>query len=217
MKANNAILRIYVLLILFLIFGKAEVTASNVINISNSGCKYSVEIPEGWDTIPKIALQEKSNQYNIDLGIYPISQKDYFNGNYAFFVFTPTIRSLNLLTFEQIVSGIKNQIKQKEINNDTLQVRFIQTDTEDKDGIYTVYSYYKIQHRSDSLNNCQLFRLTKFGYIMVLAYQKDINETIPIEKVSALLSNPFPYSRIIFTLSLRKKDSVSKIYLFHWQ
>jgi len=177
-------------LFLFLLFfyGNVEIKASNAVTILNKGCNYSINIPEGWDTIPNTVLQEKLKQYNADLGIYPITQKDYFNGNYALFVFVPTIKTLNLLTFEQIVSEQEKQKKQGEINNDTLHVRFIQAYPEVKDGAYSIYRYYKAQHRSDSLNTCQALRLTKFGYVMVLAYQKDIAGTIPIEKVSALLS-----------------------------
>jgi hypothetical protein len=165
-----------------------NISASVVVPINNNSCKYSVELPQGWDTIPKVAIKEKLQQYNVDLGIYPVNQKEFFSGNYAFFVFTPSIKSLNLLTFDQIASETKKQMNQAEIKNDTLRVCFIQTDTEVKNSAYSIYNYFKVWYRADSLDNCQLLRLTKFGYIMVLTYKKGIAEAMPIEKVSALLS-----------------------------
>jgi hypothetical protein len=187
-EKNRKFLLQIVILLFFLV--KTNIAASNVITILNEGCNYSMDVPEGWDTIPQAVIKEKLQQYtyNIDLGIFPLSQKDYFNGNYALIAFAPSIKSLNLSTFDQIVSETKKQMNQGEINNDTLRVQFIQTHTEVKEGAYSIYNYYKVWYHSDSLDNCELLRLTKFGYILVLAYKNGIAETMPIEKVSALLS-----------------------------
>ena len=128
---------------MFLFFyGGIETTASNVVDILNKGCSYSVDVPEGWDTIPKTVLKEKLKQYDADLGIYLLSQEDYFSGNYAFFAFAPSIKPLNLLRFDQIVSDTKSQIKQGEIDNDTLRVRFIKMDLRKDDNAYSIYNYY---------------------------------------------------------------------------
>ena len=197
---------------LFFVCININANVSNIVTILNKGCNYSVDIPTGWDTIPKAVLKEKFKQYNVDLGIYPCIQKEYFSGNYALFAFIPTLKSLNLLTFNQIISEQKNLMKQGAIINDTLDVQFIQTDTEVIDGAYSIYSYYKIQHRSDLLNMCQAFRLTKFGYIMILTYQKEIAEAMPVEKVSALLSKSISVqSNYIYSEPQKKGFSLKNI------
>ena len=196
------------LLILLFLYGTIELTASNVVTVTNQGCNYSVAIPAGWDTIPQTIIKERLQQYNVDLGIYPITQEDYFAGNYALFTFIPTLKSLNQLTFNQIVSDQKNLIHQGEVGNDTLRVRFIQTHSEVKDSTYSIYNRYEIRHNANSFNNCQLLRLTKFGYIMVLAYEKDTEGTIAIEEVSALLSESISIHPDYIYVEPRKKDSV---------
>lgn len=172
---------------LVFLFG-TNMSASMTIPVSNGYCKYSITLPQGWDTIPRTVLQANLNMANIDLAIYPISQKKYFRGNYVVFMFTPTLKPLTEFSFKQITEEIGKQSKQGEIVNDTLNIHLIKSYTESQGGIYSMYSYYKIIHASDSLENCQKMYLTKFGYISVLSYKK-VDGQFSLDGMSFLLAD----------------------------
>ena len=178
------------LLLLMLAVSSVCIVASppKTISVSHPTCQYDIHIPTGWDTIPQAVLRERIEVFDVDLGIYPIAQDDYFSGNYALYVFMPTLVSLNTLRFDQIVTEITAQNKQGEILHDTLQVSFLKTYPIKNENTYSIYSYFNVQTQSNSFDNCQMLRLTNFGYIMVLLYAKG-KEALPIEEVATLLSN----------------------------
>jgi len=58
-------------------------TCARSVDISHKGCKYSIDLPSGWDTIPHDTLKKIFPRLDLDMGLYPVSQKEYFTGNYA--------------------------------------------------------------------------------------------------------------------------------------
>lgn len=176
-------------LILFAIaFSTPELvkSAPKSVSLTNAACKYDVTIPEGWDTIPQAILKEKITQYSIDSGIYPIDQEDYFKGNYVLFVFTPSLKSLSSFSFNEIVQEIAAQNEHSEIENDTLKVTLVNFYPEIKDSTYSIHSHFQIRHNADLLRNAQMLRLTKFGYVSVLAYTTPAGLLLPDEIVTLL-------------------------------
>jgi GTPase SAR1 family protein len=124
-------------LFIVVVFGNnLNIPASTVVQINNKARKYTITLPQGWDTIPQSFLEERLKQFNVDLGIYPVSQNDYTNGNYALICFIPTLQSLNAFTFKQIVADIAKSNETSELKNDTMQVYFNQMNTEVRDEKY---------------------------------------------------------------------------------
>lgn len=73
------------------------------VDISHKGCKYSIDLPSGWDTIPHDTLKKIFPRLDLDMGLYPVSQKEYFTGNYAWLVLclfcSPSILILSTESF----------------------------------------------------------------------------------------------------------------------
>ncbi|MDR2131233.1 MAG: hypothetical protein LBP56_08765, partial [Odoribacteraceae bacterium] len=165
--------QIIVLIIIILCVINISGTAK-IIPVYNTSCKYTIRIPDGWDTIPRSILKEKlkSSPFSIDIGIYPVAQTDYFSGNYSLIGFIPTVNMLNQFHFTAIVNDITNMNKAGVIHNDTLHVSFENIEPVVKDTIYYINSYFSVVNKDDSLKNCQTLYLTKFGYVTVLSYEK---------------------------------------------
>ena len=102
--------------------------------------------------------------------------------DYALIGFIPTLQSLNAFTFKQIVADIAKSNRKSEVKNDTLQIHFNQMDTKIQDGKYYIYSSYSIVKDTLSIKGWQMLYLTKFGYISVMFYQKEIRHIGKIKK-----------------------------------
>ena len=76
-------------------------TCARSVDISHKGCKYSIDLPSGWDTIPHDTLKKIFPRLDLDMGLYPVSQKEYFTGNYALVGFMPVLQSLHSYSFDR--------------------------------------------------------------------------------------------------------------------
>jgi hypothetical protein len=188
MKQRNRIRRIITLIIIGL-YAINIAEAVKIIHVHHSSCDYTVYIPDGWDTIPSNILKEKLklSSVNIDLGIYPVAQTDYFSGNYSLISFIPTVNMLNKFPFAAIVEDIANMNKSSEVHNDTLHTYFENIEPIIRDTNYSVNSYFSIVNNDNSLKNCQTLYFAKFGYVSVLSYEKE--GAVPIRIVIGQLSD----------------------------
>ena len=62
-------------LCMYQLYGKISIP------IARQSCKYSIDIPDGWDTIPQNVFLQKLGKFPLDIGLYSVCQKDYFDGN----------------------------------------------------------------------------------------------------------------------------------------
>ena len=179
------------------------------VEISQSACKYAIDVPEGWDTIPKDVLKAKLGLLNLDLGIYPASQEDYFDGNYVLIGFMPTVNSLNKFTFEQITSDIEKMNSQGEIKNDTIKIQVVKIMPSITENF--IKSYFSIVKDTVSLESCNTLYLTKFGYISVLSYQKS-DGLILLEDINKEMSGIIKIQQdYMYSAPLKKNISIKKI------
>ena len=187
------------------------------IEISQSACKYTIDVPEGWDTIPKEVLKTKLGILNMDLGMYPVAQKDYFSGNYVLIGFMPTVSTLNKLTFKQIISDVSKMNSQGVINSDTLKVLFDKMIPNEEEGNYHIQNYFSVLKDTLTVKSCNTLYLTKFGYISVVSYQNteglilldDVNnqmsDIIKIQQdytYSAPIPQGIPFKKIAISLAI---------------
>ena len=161
----------YVLFILML-FCIKQVYCSITIPVILKSCKYTITIPDGWDTIPKNVIVQKIGQYPVEIAIYPNLQEEYFDGNYVLINFLPTMKTLNEFQFKKIVDDVINTNKQGVIQTDTLQVTYKNTESKIENENYHIYSYSEITKDSLTLDCAQDLYLTKFGYISIISYKK---------------------------------------------
>jgi hypothetical protein len=177
------------MLIIFFLCAINILEAGKIIPVNHTSCNYTVNIPDGWDTIPNSILKEKlgSSPFNIDIGIYPVTQTDYFSGNYSLISFFPTVNMLNRFEFNQIVEDIAKMNNSSTIHNDTLHVDFENIEPVIHNNNYYVNSYFLIVNNDKSLKNCQTLYLAKFGYVSVISYEKE--GAIPIKEILEQLSD----------------------------
>ena len=159
---------IFVLMLLYLQQAYCSVT----IPINNQSCKYTITIPDGWDTIPKQILTQRLGQYPVDIAIFPTQQEEYFEANYVLINFIPTMKTLSEFQFKKIVEDVKNTSKQGIIQTDTIQVVYKKTESKSENENYHIYTYSVITKDSITLDCAQDLYLTKFGYISVMVYKK---------------------------------------------
>ena len=162
---------------------------SIIIPINNRSCKYTITIPDGWDTIPKSILAQKLGLHPIEIAIYPTQQEEYFEGNYVLINFLPTMKTLNEFSFQKIVEDVTNTTKQGlSSGTDTLQVTYKGMHSKNENGNYHISTYFSIVKDSVALDCEQNLQLTKFGYISTTNYRK-ANGTYSLMEMSDLLSN----------------------------
>jgi hypothetical protein len=167
--------------------GGSNLLASGEIPVTRPSCKYTAQIPAGWNSIPMDTIQTKLKQHQIkfDIGLYPASQEHYFDGNYVLTGFMPTTQALSSLTFDQIVTDVTTLNKQSEITSDTLNVRFDKIIPGNRNDC--LHSYFFIRKDTVILENCQSLYPTKFGYVVVLSYRKA--NGIPLDEMREQLGN----------------------------
>lgn len=163
------------------------ISASKVIPISSTLCKYTIQIPNNWDTIPKEALKEKADKMEFDLGIYQIGQSDYYIGGYSFIGFLPSANSLNNFSVKKMLSFISETNKTYEQNTDTLTAKFDSISIKFQDNSVVIYSYFTLKNDTLSYRNCQILYPTKFGFISMWVYQK--GKTMLLDETLLQLEN----------------------------
>jgi len=179
----------YVLLGLMLLMCLQHTFCSITIPINNKSCKYTMTIPDGWDTIPKEILTQKFGQHPVEIAIYPIQQEEYFEGNYIFISFLPTIKALNEFSFKKIVEDMTSASKQGlSSGTDTLQITYNGIESKNENGNYYISTCFSIEKDSVTLECEQNLELTKFGYITTTSYRK-ANGIYSLLEMSDLLSN----------------------------
>lgn len=186
MVVINKIFITITLLVLFPIYGIQ--TFAQQVNILHKGCRYTVNIPAGWDTIPNIILKEKFPQLNLDAGMYPMSQKDFFSEQYVLIGFSPTINTLNAFSFEQVADDIRKMSAQTTLNSDTLSVISDSIVPVNNHPEYWVNNYLTIRKDSSLLKSCQTLYLSKFGYITLMAYQKK-EAPLPVSSITDIFTS----------------------------
>ena len=159
--------------------------ASIEVPVMHPSCKYTVQYPEGWDTIPSDTIKNKLNNIEFDLGLYPVSQEYYFKGNYVLIGFMPVIKTLSSFTFNKIVEDVTALNKQSEFASDTMAIRFNKIIPDARN--YCIHSYFSIRKDSVVLENCQSLYLAKFGYITILSYRK--TGAIPLDEMLEQLND----------------------------
>lgn len=151
------------------------------VEVSRPGCRYTVTVPAGWDTIPGDTLKKTFPGLNPDLGMYPASQAEYFAGSYALTGFTPTVHPLVSYTFGRIVSDMemRNEQTEKAWSNDTIAARLDSIVPVGHDGTYRINQFFTLRKDSVCLKGCQSLYLSKFGYVTCLFYQKG-SDALPV-------------------------------------
>lgn len=154
------------------------------VDISHKGCKYSIDLPSGWDTIPHDTLKKIFPRLDLDMGLYPVSQKEYFTGNYALVGFMPVLQSLHSYSFDRIVSDMKemNDRTKNTWNNDSISTRLDSIVPVNSSPNYRINNYLTIRRDSILLKGCQSLYVSKFGYITLMLYQKG-NDALPIDSL----------------------------------
>lgn len=168
------------LLMIFFICGM-QIFAQQV-NVLHKGCRYAVNIPTGWDTIPNAILKEQFPQLNFDLGMYPVAQEDYFSTQYVLIGFSPTFNALNSFSFSQISDDIQKMSTQSNIDSDTLSVISDSIVPVNNHPNYWVNNYLTIRKDTSMVKSCQTLYLSKFGYITLMAYQKE-ESSMPVSSI----------------------------------
>ena len=156
------------------------------IPIARQSCKYSIDISDGWDTIPQNVFLQKLGKFPLDIGLYPVCQKDYFDGNYIFISFLPTMKTLNGFKFDAIVEEVLAMNRKNMPANDSLKI--LNSKSEIVNGKYCIQTEFSALKDSISIACFQSLYLTKFGYISVTGYKKP-NGTYQIKDVSTSVLN----------------------------
>ena len=159
-------------------------TCARSVDISHKGCKYSIDLPSGWDTIPHDTLKKIFQRLDLDMRLYPVSQKEYFTGNYALVGFMPVLQSLHSYSFDRIVSDMKemNDRTKNTWNNDSISTRLDSIVPVNSSPNYRINNYLTIRRDSILLKGCQSLYVSKFGYIALMLYQKG-NDALPIDSL----------------------------------
>lgn len=182
-------IRIFFVLLLFFVQLSEIVQASNIVNINQQSFRFSMTIPDGWDSIPSAEIKKKFGDMPIVLALYPKKQDSYFLNNYVLITVMPTVKSLDNYKFNDIVTQVKQMAK---------TVQYKQSDTLRIDG-ETIDSYV-FEDGFHVTNNMNIFKdsivwacvqdllLTKFGYISIASYSKDRETQLQSNNVAKIIS-----------------------------
>lgn len=163
-------------------------TSAQQVRFLHQGCRYTVNIPAGWDTIPNGVLKGKFPQLNLDTGMYPASQKDYFSTQYVLIGFSPAMSTLNAFSFEQVADGIQKMGAQANLTGDTLSVTSDSVVPINNHPDYWVNNYLAIRKNSSLIKSCQTLYVSKFGYILLMAYQKE-EVALPVSSITDIFTS----------------------------
>lgn len=160
------------------------------IPVQLKSCKFSVTVPEGWDTIPQSALAQKLGEDVAVMGLYPEGKSDYFEEKYMILSFLPTVKSLNNLPFKEIFDEMKGMTKQSSIpNNHSLRVVYNGIERFSNEGKFWIRTSMAVCKDSASINCLQNLLLSKFGYISVTYYDKNFVASDPENAVQKIVQD----------------------------
>jgi len=170
MKKRMFLLAVFLPLVLF----ANAVGTPERIPVQVQSCKFSVTVPEGWDTIPQSALAQKLGKGVAVMGLYPKGKTDYFEEKYMVLSFLPTLNSLNNLPCKAIYDELKGMMKQNSIpNNDSIHVVYNGMDSLSAGDKFQIQSNTTIYKDSAIVNCQQILLLSRFGYICIAYYDKN--------------------------------------------
>jgi len=201
--------KIFIPIVLLCLFVSHNViNASTTIIINGKSCNYSIEMPANWDTIPADTLIKRFGKGMFDIGAYNLKNKSYFEGEFVQYLFLPTVKSLNQMTFEQIAKELKNSIDLENKQSPQGSIKNI-TDNfiADKESHLFRINGRLISGKKER-NYTQIILLTKFGFLKIFSYEavgakpnnKGINNLLPKIKVSENYKYIEPASKSRFNI-----------------
>lgn len=144
------------------------------ITIAQHSCQYVFTIPEGWDTIPQSVLSHKMGKTSVNAGLFPVQQKDYFDGNYVLISFLPTISSLNNFNLEKIIADVNEMNKSQVLTlSDSLSIELLDTKYTSDNGVFNIQTESMVSKDTLCINCLQNLYITKYGYISIYNYKKE--------------------------------------------
>lgn len=163
--------------------------ANNTVNIRQKSCKYSITIPEGWDSISHDTITKKLGNVNIDVALYNKDSGGYFDDCYILIGFAPTTKALSPYSFKDIVKGLKTQSKQTTSSvNDTINVETNDVECYIDNDVYRIATLTTILKNDNRIDCLQNLIVTKFGYLSVAFYQKGSSTSVSKKVVEKLIS-----------------------------
>jgi hypothetical protein len=175
------------IVMLFLLVSHNLINASTTIKINGKSCNYSIELPANWDTIPADTLTKRFGRGVFDIGTYNLKNKSYFEGGFVQYLFLPTLKSLNQMTFEQITEELKNSIDFENKQSPHGPIKNV-TDNFIADKERHVFRINgKLISGKKERNYTQIILLTKFGFLKIFSYEA-VGAKSNNEQVNDLLS-----------------------------
>lgn len=163
--------------------------ADNTVRISERSCKFTVDIPQGWERIPTAAIKEKIEKVPVSLALYPKDQTSYFSDNYILISVLPSIKALSNFSFKNIIENVnKMNEESRKIQTNSLKIEYDKTENYIADGHYHISTKMIIHKDSVGMSCMQDLLLTKFGYISVSCYAKNGYAQKEIGEMAQLIS-----------------------------
>lgn len=153
--------------------------ASQNVSINLPSCRFTITIPQGWDSIPQDVILKKNGTALPCFGFYPKQQGDYFKEIYVLVSFLTTANVLNGFTFEEIARNLKRMNEQSKMpNTDSLRMVYNGTDKYTHGGKFYIRTLTTIYKDTVTLKCLQDLLLTRYGYISIVCYKKGRTEDI---------------------------------------
>lgn len=188
-----------------------NVNADVTVNINQKSCKYSVIIPEGWDSIPHDTMLSRFKGISVDIALYRKGSKGYYDDCYVLIDFLPTAKTLSQYPFKDIFTEVKNMNAQATLpHNDSLKVKYKGTEAKVVNDTYRIVTSSSVIKNKREAECMQTLLLAKFGYVSIAVYgkEKKISDMQALsDKIIAgiKLENKYEYrepeSRNVFTLT----------------
>lgn len=168
MKYRVILLAVFLPLVLYV-----NAATLDCIPVQVKSCKFSIPVPESWDTIPQNALEQKLGKGVAILGLYPKEQALFFEEKYIILSFMPTVKGLNSMSFDTIFDKLKEMNERNRMpDTDSLRIIYNGMDRFSKDGKFWIRTSMTVCMDSANVNCVQNLLLSKFGYISVAYYDK---------------------------------------------
>jgi len=201
--------KLFIPIVLLCLFVSHNViNASTTIKINGKSCNYSIELPANWDTIPADTLTKRFGKGVFDVGAYNMKNKSYFEGEFVQYLFLPTVKSLNQMTFEQITKELKKSIDFENKQFQEGQIRSISDNfIADKEShVFRING--KLISGKKERNYTQIILLTKFGFLKIFSYEavgtkpnnEQVNNLLSKIKVSESYQYTEPVSKSRFNI-----------------
>ena len=201
--------KLFIPIVLLCLFVSHNViNASTTIKINGKSCSYSIDLPANWDTIPADTLTKRFGKGVFDIGAYNLKNKSYFEGEFVQYLFLPTVKSLNQMTFEQIAKELKKSIDFENKQSPHGPIKNV-TDNfiEDKES-HSFRINSKLISGKKERNYTQIILLTKFGFLKIFSYEavgtkpnnEQVNNLLSKIKVSESYQYTEPVSKSRFNI-----------------